>query len=136
MEAKKQSDFKDVDFNKLMDYNDLSDFKKKILNTLVGSSSDDDCVSYIKNAIKYHRTTKDRLFYDLQNNYDDIITNRMQLAESIAIKGLTNNSIYQKLYGGQKRGFNPQRENKTLTKKICLALKCKREDLVKPMHLK
>jgi hypothetical protein len=31
-------------------------------------------------------------------------------------------------------GFNPRNENKDLTKKVCLALKCKREDIVKKFN--
>ena len=105
--------------------------KEKIQNILDVNENDSTIIDLVKNEIKHFKRNENRLIYDLQNFYNDVITNRNELAESISMKGFSEDSIYNKIYGYERMGFNPRNENKDLTKKVCLALKCKREDIVK-----
>lgn len=104
--------------------------KEQIQKILDQNSKEDVVYDLIKNALKHFKREKNRIRYDLQSNYDDVVQNRHQLSESIAIKGLKNEAIYRKLYRYETDGFKPEREDKMFTKKVCLALKCKREDLI------
>ena len=108
--------------------------KQKIQDILDVNENDLAIMQLIKNQLKHFKRDEKRLIYDLQCNYDDVITNRNELAQSIAIKGLSEKSIYAKIYGYETTGFDPTNEFEDLTKKICLALKCKREDIVKKFN--
>ena len=108
--------------------------KKKIQDILDVNENDSTIIDLVKNEIKHFKRNENRLIYDLQNFYNDVITNRNELAESISMKGFSEDSIYNKIYGYERMGFNPRNENKDLTKKVCLALKCKREDIVKKFN--
>jgi CII-binding regulator of phage lambda lysogenization HflD len=105
--------------------------KEKIQDILDVNENESIIIDLIKNEIKHFKRDTNRVRYDLQEYYDDVITNRNELAQAIAIKGLSEKIIYAKIYGHEVRGFNPANENTELTKKICLALKCKREDIIK-----
>jgi len=108
--------------------------KKKIQDILDVNENDSTIIDLVKNEIKHFKRNENRLIYDLQNFYNDVITNRNELAESISMKGFSEDSIYNKIYGYERMGFNPANENTELTKKICLALKCKREDIIKKFN--
>ena len=108
--------------------------KKKIQDSLDVNENDSTIIDLVKNEIKHFKRNEKRLVYDLQISYGDVITNRNELAQSIAIKGLSEDAVYNKIYGYERMGFNPRNENKDLTKKVCLALKCKREDIVKKFN--
>jgi len=108
--------------------------KKKIQDILDVNENDSTIIDLVKNEIKHFKRNEKRLVYYLQSSYGDVITNRNELAQSIAIKGLSEDAVYNKIYGYERGGFNPRNENKDLTKKVCLALKCKREDIVKKFN--
>jgi len=108
--------------------------KKKIQDILDVNENDSTIIDLVKNEIKHFKRNDARLIYDLQSSYGSVIKNRNELAESISMKGFSEDSIYNKIYGYERMGFNPRNENKDLTKKVCLALKCKREDIVKKFN--
>jgi len=108
--------------------------KKKIQDILDVNENDSTIIDLVKNEIKHFKRNDARLIYDLQSSYGSVIKNRNELAESISMKGFSEDSIYNKIYGYERMGFNPANENTELTKKICLALKCKREDIVKKFN--
>jgi len=108
--------------------------KEKIQDILDVNENESVIVDLLKNQIRHFKRNENRLIYDLQNFYNDVITNRNELAQSIALKGFTEKSIYLKIYGGETNGFSPINESTKLTKKICLSLKCNREDIVKKFN--
>jgi hypothetical protein len=108
--------------------------KKKIQDILDVNENDSTIIDLVKNEIKHFKRNDARLIYDLQSSYGLVIKNRNELAESISMKGFSEDSIYNKIYGYERMGFNPANENTELTKKICLALKCKREDIIKKFN--
>jgi len=108
--------------------------KKKIQDILDVNENDSTIIDLVKNEIKHFKRNDARLIYDLQSSYGSVIKNRNELAESISMKGFSEDSIYNKIYGYERMGFNPANENTELTKKICLALKCKREDIIKKFN--
>jgi len=108
--------------------------KKKIQDILDVNENDSVIIDLVKNETKHFKRNEKRLVYDLQSSYGSVIKNRNELAQSIAIKGLSEDAVYNKIYGYERVGFNPANENTELTKKICLALKCKREDIIKKFN--
>lgn len=104
--------------------------KNQILDILDKTDKDHDVYDLVKYALRHYKREKNRLRYDLQSNYSEVVPNRHQLSESIIVKGLKSEAIYRRLYMYETTGFKPENENKAFTKKVCLALKCKREDLI------
>lgn len=105
--------------------------KEKILESLYDHQSDEEVIEELNVIIKNYKRLKNRYTYDLQSNYCNVIRNRKQLSESICMRGWPPSTIYQRLLVIERKGFNIGRENKELTQKICLALKCNREQLIK-----
>ena len=108
--------------------------KEKIQDILEVNENDSVIIDLVKNEIKHFKRNEKRLIYDLQKRYTHVIQNRNELAQSISIKGSTESLIYTKIYGYERGGFDPRNENTELTKKICLALKCNREDIVRKFN--
>jgi len=79
----------------------------------------------------YKRSKIKKLTYALKENYNDIAPNRTALSECIAIKGMSERSIYERLVRYEKYGFNNKRESKELTKEICRVLRVERDELLK-----
>lgn len=104
--------------------------KKQIQEIINQNDKDDDVYDLVKYALRHFKRDQNRVKYDLQSNYNDVISNRHQLSESISIKGMKNEAIYRKLYRYETEGFKPDREDLTLSKKVCLALKCSRKALI------
>ena len=90
-----------------------------------------DVHDYVNNVLKEYRRAKDRYYIELNDYYGKLIENRHQLAESISMKGLNERAIYQRIYVLENTGYKADDEPTELLDKICLALKTRKDQIIK-----
>ena len=109
-----------------------SEFKNRIKEIVEKKHLNSDLIhDKVNNVLKEYRRAKNRYYIELNSFYGKLIENRHQLSESISIKGLNERAIYQRIYILEKTGYKADDEPTELLNKICLALKTRKDQIIK-----